>query len=185
MHAKARLKSFSCDCRVSAFSAKGPRKRLLWHGLHESHRCGRERKTKGVGKDLCEYQEIEQLGSLFFSKLICLCRVLGHAVGVSECERCCKTFLVQKLHWDSLTWTIPQPFLIFWWFIHQLRSLWCSWNKWMFWKRFSLQQLALVNALDQFLAVPQLFLTGLQVLKKIMSIFSHLLSTCVTTALKT
>ena len=55
----------------------------------------------------------------------------------------------------------------------------------MFWKRFSLQQLALVNALDQFLAVPQLFLTGLQVLKKIMSIFSHLLSTCVTTALKT
>ena len=68
MHAKARLKSFSCDCRVSAFSAKGPRKRLLWHGLHESHRCGRERKAKGVGKDLCEYQEIEQLGSLFFFK---------------------------------------------------------------------------------------------------------------------
>ena len=41
-----------------------------------------------------------------------------------------------------------------------------------------------VNALDKFLAVPQLFLTGLQVLMKIMSIFPHQLSTCVTTALK-
>ena len=38
--------------------------------------------------------------------------------------------------------------------------------------------------LDKFLAVPQLFLTGLQVLMKIMSIFPHQLSTCVTTALK-
>ena len=41
-----------------------------------------------------------------------------------------------------------------------------------------------VNALDKFLAVPQLFLTGLQVLMKIMSIFPHQLRTCVTTALK-
>ena len=56
--------SFSCDYRLSQFTAKGPRKRLLQHGARKSHRCGRESKMKEFAKEACEHKE---LGSFFFT----------------------------------------------------------------------------------------------------------------------